>query len=592
MHQETLNGIVTLVALGAASQWLAWRLRFPSILVLLVVGFVAGPVTGLFKPDEVLGSLTFPFVSLAAAIVLFEGGLTASWEEIRGVATPVRRLIVFGVPITWLVLTAAGHFLLGLRFELALLLGAILVVTGPTVIGPLLRHARPRGAVGPVLKLEGIINDPIGAILAVLVFQGIKAEEVEGAFSVVGTGILKAAALSSFLGFAAAFLFVRFRKHDLLPAFLHNAIVIPFVLVVFALANWIQAESGLLAVTVMGVALASQREVDMEPSLEFTEHARILLISVLFILLTARMELTDITGLPLSTLGFVAVAIFVARPLSVWLSTPRSGLNKRERVFLSAMAPRGVVAAAVSSLFALELTGAGYEDAKLLMPVTFSVIALTVLASGLSAVPLTKWLGLAQSQPQGVLILSAGQVAQTIGRALDDRGVRVLLVDADAAKVEQATRHGLEAHRGAILSRRMLRNLDLDGIGHFLALSPNDDINTLAATHFRGLFGEANVYQVQPGSALEGPRPGYAGELRAQNVAGGATFDQLEALVAGGAVVTTVSKADVSTLEGLRDQLGADAAPLFSVGEEGEVAFAAGSDGLPESDELVVLCPP
>lgn len=238
-------------------------------------------------------------------------------------------------------------------------MGAILVVTGPTVIGPLLRHARPRGAVGPVLKLEGIINDPIGAILAVLVFQGVKVEEVERAFSVVGANIVKAALLSGSLGVAAAFVFVKFRERDLLPEFLHNAIVLPFALLVYALANYFQAESGLLAVTVMGIALASQNKVDMQPSLEFTEHARILLISTLFVLLTARMEITDITGLPLAVIGFVAAVIFVARPLAVGLSTVRSGLSVRERVFLSAMAPRGVVAAAVSSLFAIELVDSG-----------------------------------------------------------------------------------------------------------------------------------------------------------------------------------------------------------------------------------------
>jgi len=460
MHQETMNGIVTLVALGAGSQWIAWRLRIPSILVLLTVGFVAGPVSGLFKPDEVLGALTFPFVSLAAAIVLFEGGLTASWEEIRGVAKPVRRLIVVGIPVTWVVLSAAGHYLLGLSLELALLLGAILVVTGPTVIGPLLRHARPRGSVGSVLKLEGIINDPVGAILAVLVFQGIRAEEVERAFSVVTVGILKAALISSAIGLAAAFAFVKVREKELLPAFLQNAVVVPFALVVFALANRVQAESGLLAVTVMGIALASQKRVDMEQSLEFTEHARILLISVLFILLTARMEIDDITGLPMATLGFVAVAILVARPLSVGLATVRSGLSKSERVFLAAMAPRGVVAAAVSSLFALELVETGYPEAAILMPVTFSVIALTVLASGLSAVPLVNRLGLSQRQPQGVLVLSADRVGRLMGQALQRRGVETLLVDSDKSKVEEARRVGLRAARGEMLSRRLLRELD------------------------------------------------------------------------------------------------------------------------------------
>ena len=592
MHQETINGIVTLAALGAGSQWIAWRLRIPSILVLLTVGFIAGPLTGFFAPDEVLGSLVFPFVSLAAAVVLFEGGLSASWEEIKGVATPVRRLIVLGIPITWATLSAAGHYLLGLRVELALLLGAILVVTGPTVIGPLLRHARPRGSVGSVLKLEGIINDPIGAILAVLVFQGIRAEEVDRAFSVVSAGILRATLVSALFGLVAAFLFVRFRERDVLPEFLHNAVVLPCALVVYAGANQVQEESGLLAVTIMGIALASQKRVSMEQSLEFTEHVRILLISTLFILLTARMNLSDITGLPVATLAFVAVVIFVARPVSVFVSTVRSGLSFRERVFLSAMAPRGVVAAAVSSLFALELVETGYEEASILMPVTFSVIALTVLTSGLSAVPLLKRLGLAQKKPQGVLIVGADRVGRTIAQALRQHGFPALLVDSDPGKVEEARSLGLAVVKGEVLSRRVLRSLDLDGIGHLLALTPNDDVNTLAAAHFRRLFGEANVLQIQPSSHRGRPMPGYASELQARTFAGGATLAKLDALARSGASVTVTPIEDMPTLEQMREQLGMDAVPLFAVSDEGDLSFIRSDEALPSAAKLVVLTPP
>jgi NhaP-type Na+/H+ or K+/H+ antiporter len=591
MHEETLNGIVTLVALGALSQWLAWRLRIPSILVLLATGFVAGPLTGFFEPDEVLGSLTFPFVSLAAAIVLFEGGLTASWEEIRGVAVPVRRLIIIGIPVTWSVLTFAAHLLLGLSAELSLLLGAILVVTGPTVIGPILRHARPRGDIGSVLKLEGIINDPIGAILAVLVFQGIRAEEAEQALSAAAVGIIKAALISGLLGYVAARVFVKFRERDMLPGFLHNAVVVPFVLVVFAAANHIQAESGLLAVTVMGIALASQNRVDMEQSLEFTEHARIILISVLFILLTARMEISDLTGLPAAAAGFVAVVILLARPASVALASVGSGLQRNEKLFLAAMAPRGVVAAAVSSLFALELVDMGYEAASMLMPVTFAVIASTVLVSGLLAVPLVQGLGLAQSEPQGVLIVGAGRAGRSLAQALGRHDIRVLLVDSDGAKIEEARRLGLLSRRGEILSRRVLRDLNLDGIGQFVALTPNDDVNTLAATHFARLFGEANVFQIQPSTDLGGPLPEYASELQAHWFAAGATLDKLEALAKSGGLTREI-ELDGKTMEDVRDQYGMDVAPLFVIDAEGHVDFVDTDEDLPSTGTLVALSPP
>ncbi|MGD8607603.1 MAG: cation:proton antiporter [Myxococcales bacterium] len=593
MHREIINGIVILMALGALAQWLAWRLKFPSILILLTVGFVAGPVTGVFRPEHVLGPLTFPFVSLAAAVVLFEGGLSASWEEMRHVATPVRRLIAIGIPITWSTLTVAGHYLLGLQWELALLLGAILVVTGPTVIGPLLRHSRPRGSVASVLKLEGIINDPIGAILAVLVFQGIRAEEIDRAFTVVGAGILKAIVLGGALGIAGAFFYVQFREKKLLPEFLHNAVLLPFMLVVYAAANYFQQESGLLAVTIMGIALASQQRVDIEGSLEFTEHARVLLISTLFILLTARMELEDIVGLPATALGFVVIVIFVARPACVWLSTFGSGLSGRERFFLSAVAPRGVVAAAVSSLFALELTDGGYPGASILMPVTFVVIASTVFTSGISASPLVRRLGLARTEPQGVVILGANPVARLFATAIRERGFQVTLVDSDRARVEEARAEGLCAEKGEILSRRVLSRLDVGDIGHFVALTPNDDINTLAAARFRKIIGAQNVHQTHPSSELGHAEPEYADELQAHHVAGGKTFDGLAALIKGGAVVNATPIRSSDAMKEIRDRYGQDAVALFAVCDEGRrLAFIDTDDQLPGSGELVVLTPP
>lgn len=581
-----------LAALGALAQWLAWRLKVPSILMLLAVGFVAGPLTGVFKPEDVLGPLTFPFVSLAAAVVLFEGGLTASWEEMRGVATPVRRLIVVGIPTTWVVLSIAAHYLLELRLELALLLGAILVVTGPTVIGPLLRHARPRGSVASVLKLEGIINDPIGAILAVLVFQGIRAEEIERAFSVVSAGIVKALVIGGALGLVSAFLYVKFRERNLLPDFLHNAVLLPFMLVVYAAANQVQEESGLLAVTIMGVALASQKRVDIEGSLEFTEHARVLLISTLFILLTARMEISDIVGLPPAALGFVAVVVLVARPLCVGLSTMRSGLTGKERLFLSAMAPRGVVAAAVSSLFALELVETGYEEASILMPVTFVVIALTVLISGMSAAPLVRWLGLARPSPQGVLILGANSIARLLGTAIKDQGFRVILVDSDHAKVDRARAVGLAVEKGEILSRRVLNRLDLGDIGHFIALTTNDDVNTLATARFRKLLGEEHVHQVHPSTALGRAEPEYADELQAHHVACGRTLDELDTLMRSGAVVTAISIDEQDAIEEARRSFGPDAVPLFVVRDDEKLAFVHPEEELVASGKLVVLTPP
>ena len=591
MNHDVVNGIVILVGLGAAAQWVAWRFKLPSILILLGVGFLAGPVAGFFRPDEILGDLTFPFVSLAAAVVLFEGGLTASVDEMRKVATPVRRLIIIGVPVTWALLTVAARFLLDISTEIALLLGAILVVTGPTVIGPLLRHAKPQARIGSILKLEGIINDPIGAILAVLVFQGIRIEQTERALSVISGGILKAVVLSVAVGLLAAYLFVKLRQRDMLPEFLHNAVILPAALVTFAVANLIQAESGLLAVTVMGVALASQKRVSIEQSVEFTEHARVLLISALFILLTARMKLSDFTELSIGAALFVAVAILIVRPVSVWLATIRSGLSWKERVLFAAVAPRGVVAAAVSSVFALELVDAGYEEASVLMPVTFLVIATTVLVYGFSTTPLVRVLGLDQGESKGVLILGASRFARMLGQVLDQRGFRTILVDTDRSKIEVARLKGLEVVRGAILHRPLLQRLDLDGVGRFVALTPNDELNTLAASHFSKLFGTSETYQLEPETDVAEPNQHFPVELLAQRFAVGESYDQLAALTNRGAAMTTTPLDASMSLEEFHDRFGADAVPIFTIDPEGSLAFVKKEQPISGPGELVSLTP-
>jgi NhaP-type Na+/H+ and K+/H+ antiporter len=424
----------------------------------------------------------------------------------------------------------------------------------------------------------------------VLVFQGVRAEGAEGAFSVVALGVLKAAAISGVLGYLSAVLFVRLRERDNIPDFLHNAVIVPFALAVYALANTVQAESGLLAVTIMGIALASQTKVDMEKSREFTEHARVLLISTLFILLTGRMEISDITGLPISVLGFLVVVVLVARPLSVWLSTARSGLSSREKVFLGATAPRGVVAAAVSSLFALELVEFGYPEASLLMPVTFAVITTTVLASGLLASPLVKRLGLGQVEPQGAVIVGAGEVGRTLAQALKRHGIKAILIDSDKTKVDEARRLGLIAKKGEVLSRRVLRELDLDGFGHFVALTPNDDVNTLAVAHFRRLFGKSRVHQVRPSTDLGRPLPEYAKDIQAPILAAGITLEKLEALTKAGGLIRDFDLDEIEDKDDIARAIHPDAAPLFAI-KDGKLSFVH-DDGLPAEGTLVALCPP
>lgn len=589
MHQGILIGLVTLAGLGAGAQWLAWRLRVPSILVLLAVGFVAGPLTGFLSPDELLGPVTFPAVSAGAAIILFEGGLTTSWRDIARVGSIVQRLVTVGLIVTWVGTTAAAHWLLRLPWELSALLGAILVVTGPTVIGPLLRHARPHGPVGNILKFEGILNDAVGAVLAVLVFQFIEAEQVEMGLSRVLVGVAKAAVLASTLGWVASWLFTTLRQREWIPESLQNAVLLPLALGVYAAANTVQHESGLLAVTIMGIGLASQKRVDIEVSVEFTEHARTMLISMLFVLLTARMDMADFAQLRPEAVLFVAAMVLVIRPLAVWASTVGSRLSWRERVFLAAMAPRGIVAAAVSSVFALRLVDAGYADARVLMSMTFVVIAVCVAVYGLSAAPLVKLLRLEQVRPQGVLLLGANHIATTVAGALRDEGLRVVLVDSDLTKVQIARDLEFEAIHGKLLSEHVLNRLDLDDIGYFVALTANDDTNTLAVAHFRDVFGLDHVHQLQPSGDRGEPHGRYAEELRGAVMAEGQTYDQLSSLIHRGARATVLHFTSDFTQESYEARHNTRILPLFALDDWDETGEGSRRSQVDASTTTVCL---
>ena len=401
MTEVPLLGLASIVALGIGAQWLAMRLGIPSILCLLVVGLLAGPVAGLIDPDALLGDVLSPLVSLLVAVILFEGGLNLRVSEVRGVRKVVRRLISVGVLLTWVLTSIAAYFLLGLSAQLSALLGAILVVSGPTVVLPLLKHARPTERVNSVLKWEGILVDPIGAILAVLVFQGILAANSgeETGSLLVGFGLTFLAGL--LLGaVGGGFLFLVLIR-GWVPESLRNGVTLAVVLVTFAVSDLIRAESGLLAVTLMGIALANQQKVSVEGIVEFKEELRDLFLAILFIVLSARLGLEELTSVAtLGTLVFVLALVLVVRPVAVLVSTFRSDLPGRERAFLSWMAPRGIVAASVASVFGLELADAGISGAEALTPLAFLVILATVAVYGLTTAPVARRLGVAKEMAQ------------------------------------------------------------------------------------------------------------------------------------------------------------------------------------------------
>ncbi len=498
MIENHLVSLALILVLGISAQWVAWRLGLPSILLLLLFGFVAGPVQGWVNPDQLLGDWLMPLVSVSVGLILFEGGLTLKFRELKSIGGVVRNLITVGALITWIVATVAARLCFGWSWALATLLGAILTVTGPTVVMPLLRHIQPARQVGSLLKWEGILIDPVGAVLALLVFEAILPHATGSVSMRAALGFTKTLLVGASLGTASAWLLTQSFKRYWVPDHLQNPVALMCVIGVFTLSNGLQHESGLLTVTVMGIALANQRSVYIRHIIEFKENLRVLLISTLFILLASRVRLEDLRQLsPAGGLAFIAALILVARPLSVLACCIRSRMSWKEQLFLAWMAPRGIVAAAVASIFAMRLAEAGIPRAQELVSVTFLVIVGTVILYGLTAGPLAKRLGLSRPNPQGVLVLGAHPLARVVAKTLQGEGFQVLLADTNWENLGEARLDGLPTYYGNILSEQARDELELSGLGRLMALTQNQEVNTLAAMHFVEFFGRSEVYQIQ-----------------------------------------------------------------------------------------------
>ena len=516
MSENLLVGLALIIILGILAQWISWRFRLPSILLLLITGFISGPYLGIIKPDVFFGELLFPIVSISVSVILFEGGLSLRLSELRSVGGVVRNLISIGIFVTWILTSAAAYYIVHLELETSILIGAVLVVTGPTVILPLLRHVKPAGQINSILKWEGIVNDPIGALLSILVLEVIISTGIEEATLQVAFVILKTIVLSSSIGLIGAYLIVFLLKQKLIPDFLHNAISLSFVVAVFTASNLIQPESGLFSVTIMGVFLANQNRVTVRHIIEFKENLRILLISSLFIILSARLRISDFDILNFNSFLFVLTLLLIIRPAAVYLSSIGSKLNWKEKLYLSWMAPRGIVAAAISSLFAIELFAEGIKGSEHMVPLVFLVIIATITVYGLSAIPLAKWLGIANTNPQGCLILGAHSLSRAIAKVLKSKGIKVLLVDSNYHNIRAARMEDLPVFQGSILSEYILNDIDLNGIGYLLAMTSNKEVNSLAAVYFSRVFGSKGVYQLSVEEREENKGKKVSTELRGQ----------------------------------------------------------------------------
>ncbi|MEM7365036.1 MAG: sodium:proton antiporter [Pseudomonadota bacterium] len=578
--------------LALIAQTVAWWLRLPAILFLLLSGIVVGPVLGLLDPDALFGDLLFPIVSLAVAVILFEGALTLRFSELSEVGSTVTNLVTIGALVTWGVTSVAAHYLIGFDMKLAFLFGALVVVTGPTVIVPMLRTVRPNSRISRVLRWEGIVIDPLGALLAVLAFDVYISAANGGTYGHVAWVFGQIVLVGTVLGIVAGFALGWLLRQHLIPEYLRSVMTLLVVFVVFALSEAVHHESGLLAVTLFGITLTNLKGVEIEDILDFKESLSVLLISGLFILLAARIDVSGILAVGAPAIYLLLVIMLVARPLSVLVSSLGSSLTWQERTLIAWIGPRGIVCAAVAALFALKLEAEGVSEAALMVPLAFMVIIGTVVIQSVTAKPLAHYLGVRDPAPAGVLIVGAGTVARAIARALQEQDVRVLVTDSDYANIRDARMDELEVYFGNPVSEHADRHLDLTGIGRVFAMSGRPYFDALASVTFGPIFGPKSTYELAISASAELTRKHQiSSRHRGSQLFGDRiNYSQLAGQLRHGGQIKTTALTEAFDYQNWCDS-NPGATPLFGFDPDGRLQIIVDDEDVPTGWRLVALVP-
>ncbi len=505
--------LAAIIILGILAQWFAWKTKVPAILPLIIIGLLVGPLSTYFTHEGLKwiepiynpqtnhglfpGDLLYSFVTLSIAIILFEGGMTLKIKEIRGIGPVIARMLFWGVIITLFGGAILAHYIIGLNWTLSYLFGALIIVTGPTVIAPILRNISLKRNIATILKWEGILVDPIGALIAIIVFE----------FVVAGSGgeFLREHAFQSFakivitglsLGFTSAYFLYYLLKFKLIPDYLINIFSLALVLGVFIASDFLASESGILSVVVMGMVLANFNHKGLKHILHFKESISILLISILFILLAANIDIKDLEYIWNWKVALLfLILIFVVRPLMVFISTFKSDLKLNEKLFIAWVGPRGIVAAGIASLFGMKLTGV-IPGAELLTPLVFMVVLGTVLINASAAKIVAKWLGVAVDKKDGVLIVGACKASRIIAKYLIDHGKHAVLIDKNKVAINKAKEMGIEAFEADIFKDDLEEIVELDDIGYVLAFTASSDVNTEVLKKYKEKFGKLGSYRL------------------------------------------------------------------------------------------------
>jgi len=508
-----------IIIFGILAQWVAWKFKIPAILPLILIGLLVGPVAATFLSEDGTkwiepiwngtkglfpGDGLYSFVSLAISIILFEGGLTLKRNEIKNLGPVITKLITLGAAITFFAAGLAAHFIFGLSWQISLLFSALIIVTGPTVITPILRNIPLKKEVSAVLKWEGILIDPIGALVAVLVFEFIS---VGGDSGFTKTALIEFGKIILFgttFGFTFAHALAFAINKKLIPHYLLNVVSLSTVLLVYVESDIFAHESGLLAVVVMGMVLGNSQLKNIKELLYFKESLSVLLISILFILLAANINFKELMLLyTWKTAALFGAVVFLIRPLAVFLSTAKSKLKFNEKLFISWVGPRGIVAAGIASLFGGKLLKMGVPGSEYITPMVFMIVLGTVLLNATTARLFAKLVGVFLKSSDAIMFVGASNAAQLIASYLRDKGKRVILIDSNQHFIQQALDADLEALRVNVYDDDLADNIELNDVGYLLAISGSDAVNQHALQRFSTDFGEHGAYKLATSKELK-----------------------------------------------------------------------------------------
>lgn len=593
MEQQAL--VIALVGvLGIGAQWIAWRTGWPAIVLMLAAGFIAGPALHVLDPRAAFGDMLEPMIGIGVALILFEGGLSLNFREFRKYGEAVWRLVFLGVPIGWFLGSLACYYVAGLVWPVAILFAGILIVTGPTVVLPLLRQVKIQPRPAAILRWEAIVNDPVGALCAVIAYEYFRLSAGGATVLEVVPPMIVAALVSGLIGYGAARAVAWSFPRGLVPEFLKVPVLLVVVIGVFVGCNLIEHEAGLVAVTVMGIALANMQVASLRSIHPFKQNVAVLLVSGIFILLSASLDMEQLRYFEWRFGAFLLALLFLVRPATILLSLLFSEIPWRERLFLAWIAPRGIVMVAISGLFALRLGELGYADGTLLISLSFAVVVATIVAHGFTVDLAARVLRVKGASRPGLLIVGSNPWTIALAKEMHGLGTPVMLVDSNWARLKPARAAGIPAYHGEILNEATEHNLDLAPFEVLVAATDNEAYNTLVCSEFAPEIGTDSVYQLGEADDEDDPRKLPAMLKGRALFADGFGADDVQRRQAEGWVFRKTRLSDQFRLADAKEALPDAASLLLLVRSDGRMRFfthASAPEPQP-GDTVISFAPP